>query len=178
MSFHLANQPMAAACAPQGRTSPADPDMRPEVRQHVSLTAFRTAICALTAAKDAPMDRSRSVMGNERPCRKEYLMRHNGFLFGAVVVAVAAFLLPAAIASAGSPHGERLRHVEEGQGGRHGYGFLPGYEPPEVVEWRNARIRRPAFWYGGPGFYRGRWNGGGFGPCWTPTPIGPHWNCG
>jgi hypothetical protein len=103
-------------------------------------------------------------------------MRHNGFRFAAVVVAVV--LLPAATASAGSRHGERPRHVAEGQGGRHGYGFLPGYEPPEVVEWRNARVRRPAFWYGGPRFYRGRWNGGGFGPCWTPTPIGPHWNCG
>jgi hypothetical protein len=34
------------------------------------------------------------------------------------------------------------------------------------------------FWYGGPGFYRGRWNGGGFGPCWTQTPIGNVWNCG
>jgi len=22
------------------------------------------------------------------------------------------------------------------------------------------------------------WNGGGFGPCWTNTPIGPMWNCG
>src|SRR5260370_9791066 len=77
------------------------------------------------------MDRSRSVMGQERRCRKEYLMRHNGFLFAAVVVAVAAFLLPAAIASAGSPRGERPRHVGEGQGGRHGYGFLPGYEPPK-----------------------------------------------
>lgn len=105
-------------------------------------------------------------------------MRHNGLLFAAVVVAVAVCLLPAAIASAGSTRGERRPHVWEGQGGRHGYGFLPGYEPPEVVEWRNARARRPAFWYGGPGFYRGRWNGGGFGPCWTPTPIGPHWNCG
>jgi hypothetical protein len=105
-------------------------------------------------------------------------MRHNGFPFAAVVVVVAAFLLPAAIALAGSPHGERPRHAGDGQGGRHSYGFLPGYEPPEVVEWRNARVRRPVFWYGGPGFYRGRWNGGGFGPCWTPTPIGPHWNCG
>jgi hypothetical protein len=105
-------------------------------------------------------------------------MRHNGFLLAAVVFAVPAFVLPPAIASAGSPHGKRPSHAGEAQGGGRGYGFLPGYEPPEVVEWRNARVRRPAFWYGGPGFYRGRWNGGGFGPCWTPTPIGPHWNCG
>jgi hypothetical protein len=58
------------------------------------------------------------------------------------------------------------------------YDFLPGYEPPEVVEWWQARTRRPTYWYGGPRFYRARWNGGGFGPCWTQTPIGPHWNCG
>ncbi len=42
-----------------------------------------------------------------------------------------------------------------------------------------ARARRgPQYWYGYPRFYRGRWNGGGFGPCWTQTPIGPMWNCG
>ena len=29
-----------------------------------------------------------------------------------------------------------------------------------------------------PRFYRGRWNGGGFGPCYTQTPIGYMWNCG
>ncbi len=64
----------------------------------------------------------------------------------------------------------------------HGYGFLPGYRPPEVI----AR-ERAAHYYGSgphyygpawPGFYRGRWNGGGFGPCYTQTPIGPVWNCG
>ena len=64
----------------------------------------------------------------------------------------------------------------------HGYGFLPGYRPPEVIERENAWLywrRHPSYyWYGGPGFYRGRWNGGGFGPCWTQTPIGPVWNCG
>jgi hypothetical protein len=65
----------------------------------------------------------------------------------------------------------------------HGYGFLPGYRPPEQIEWElNHRTRNwygaPIYWYGGPGYYRGRWNGGGFGPCWTPTPIGPFWNCG
>ncbi len=64
--------------------------------------------------------------------------------------------------------------------GTPGYGFLPGYEPPP---------RRPLYgpqdthyyprtypWYGWPGNYRGRWNGGGFGPCWAKTPIGPMWN--
>ena len=64
----------------------------------------------------------------------------------------------------------------------HGYGFLPGYRPPEVAEWQKARAwartHSPGYWYGGPGFYRGQWNGGGFGPCWTQTPIGNIWNCG
>jgi len=63
----------------------------------------------------------------------------------------------------------------------HGYGFLPGYRPPERIELDDylARARRgPQYWYGYPRFYRGRWNGGGFGPCWTQTPIGPIWNCG
>jgi hypothetical protein len=111
-------------------------------------------------------------------------MRHDGFLFACVTVAVAALLLPPAIASAGTADGQRALNrpsphsTGQSQGGRRGYGFLPGYEPPEVVEWRRAYSRRPTFWYGGPRFYRGRWNGGGFGPCWTPTPIGPHWNCG
>lgn len=65
----------------------------------------------------------------------------------------------------------------------HGYGFLPGYRPPEVIERERAehyyRTHGPQY-YGPawPGFYRGRWNGGGFGPCWTQTPIGPMWNCG
>ena len=33
-------------------------------------------------------------------------------------------------------------------------------------------------YFGRPGFYGGRFNGGSFGPCWTRTPIGPVWNCG
>ena len=33
-------------------------------------------------------------------------------------------------------------------------------------------------YFGRPGFYGGRYNGGSFGPCWTRTPIGPIWNCG
>ena len=65
--------------------------------------------------------------------------------------------------------------------GRNDFGFLPGYRPPDVVE-REDRLlywrRHPSYWYGWPGWYRGRWNGGGFGPCWTQTPIGNVWNCG
>jgi hypothetical protein len=89
------------------------------------------------------------------------------------VFTLAACLLLPTIAFAAGPHGKRPSSRSW-----HGYGFLPGYQPPEVIEWETARGRRPTFWYGGPGYYRGRWNGGGFGPCWTPTPIGPHWNCG
>jgi len=86
----------------------------------------------------------------------------------------------------------------------HNYGFLPGYQQPlnnaaplfkqETHVLRNAR-RKPRHWYigptphyynwngewryfGRPGFYRGRYNGGSFGPCWTQTPIGPVWTCG
>jgi hypothetical protein len=80
------------------------------------------------------------------------------------------------------------------------YGFLPGYrQPPALTDWRaqNRRYRareqyeqryvyyRPYSYYGQlqygwgyPGIYRGRWNGGSFGPCWTYTPIGMVWNCG
>jgi hypothetical protein len=87
----------------------------------------------------------------------------------------------------------------------HGYGFLPGYHQPlnnsvplfrqKASDLRMARrARRPwyidptpgyyrwsdgeHYYFGRPGFYRGRYNGGSMGPCWTQTPIGPIWNCG
>jgi hypothetical protein len=86
-----------------------------------------------------------------------------------------------------------------------GYGFLPGYRQPlnnalplyrqEASVLRNARRdkrhwyidRTPVYYrwsdgekyyFGRPGFYRGKYNGGSMGPCWTQTPIGPVWNCG
>ena len=76
-----------------------------------------------------------------------------------------------------APH--KKRHITRQW---HGYGFLPGYRPPYVVE----RERAEHYWESGPHyygpawprFYRGRWNGGGFGPCYTQTPIGYMWNCG
>ena len=86
-----------------------------------------------------------------------------------------------------------------------GYGFLPGYHQPlnnaaplfkqDAAVLRNARRpKRPwyidrtpvyyrwsdgeKYYFGQPGFYRGRYNGGSMGPCYTQTPIGPVWNCG
>jgi hypothetical protein len=60
----------------------------------------------------------------------------------------------------------------------HGYGFLPGYRTPERIDWDNARARGPQIWYGPARWYHGQWNHGGFGPCYTETPIGEIWNCG
>ena len=89
------------------------------------------------------------------------------------LIALSALLLSATATSATPNHGKG--HVARRW---HGYGFLPGYRTPERIQWDQARNRAPVYWYGGPGFYRGRWNGGGFGPCWTQTPIGNVWNCG
>ena len=100
-------------------------------------------------------------------------------------IVVLSLLLPA-VAFAASPHKRHIYHW-------HGYGFLPGYhQPPNnnvpVFGPKGAlggEPDAPMYWYNGgwyyfgrPGFYRGRYNGGSFGPCWTPTPIGPMWNCG
>jgi hypothetical protein len=86
----------------------------------------------------------------------------------------------------------------------HGYGFLPGYHQPlnnslplyaqkDAVRRLARSSRRPWYidpvpgyygydgnwhYFGRPGLYGGRYNGGSFGPCWTRTPIGPIWNCG
>lgn len=71
-----------------------------------------------------------------------------------------------------------------------GYGFLPGYPRTERERARDRyyatggnpryidRWGRVSYGFGGPGFYRGQYNGGSFGPCWTSTPIGMMWNCG
>src|SRR4051794_10300921 len=85
----------------------------------------------------------------------------------------------------------------------HGYGFLPGYHQPPSnsqpiyaqrgVSRKSPRDKRPWYidptpqylgydgdwhYFGWPGFYRGHFNGGSFGPCWTRTPVGPVWTCG
>jgi hypothetical protein len=107
---------------------------------------------------------------------------------GIVAIAMALALAPVAFAAPAeqkaAPSEKRIvpkkRHVT-----RHwrGYGYLPGVRTPEEIEDARAehyyRLYGPRY-YGPawPGFYRGRWNGGGFGPCWTQTPIGPMWNCG
>lgn len=88
--------------------------------------------------------------------------------------------------------------------GWHGYGFLPGYQQPlsnslPIYRQKNGLMRYARdnrrhwyidpvpryygfdgnqYYFGEPGFYRGHYNGGSFGPCWTQTPIGPVWNCG
>jgi hypothetical protein len=74
-----------------------------------------------------------------------------------------------------------------------GYGFLPGYRPQPgemqgVPQFGPRKPRREAryldyygnvrYGWGPPRYYRGRWNAGSFGPCWTQTPIGMVWNCG
>ena len=99
-----------------------------------------------------------------------------------LIVVAACILMASAVAAAPEQTTPvpKKRHVTRHW---HGYGFLPGYRPPEVIERERAehyyRTHGPQY-YGPawPGFYRGRWNGGGFGPCWTQTPIGPMWNCG
>jgi hypothetical protein len=92
------------------------------------------------------------------------------YLFGPIAMTVLLLSAPATLAA--PVRGKHLaRHW-------HGYGFLPGYRSPERIEQEEARHPQRVYWYGGPGFYRGRWNGGGFGPCWTQTPIGNVWNCG
>ncbi|WP_298261830.1 hypothetical protein [Bradyrhizobium sp.] len=110
---------------------------------------------------------------------------------------IAVILSLLAVAAQAAPVHKRPAH-------RHGYGFLPGYhQPPSnsqplyaqkgALRYVAEHNRRP--WYidpvpdyvgwdgewhyvGRPGIYRGRYNGGSFGPCWTWTPIGPIWNCG
>jgi hypothetical protein len=94
---------------------------------------------------------------------------------GALAIAIMLLSATAVLstASAAPVHGKR--HVARHW---HGYGFLPGYRTPEQIEADEARHPNRVWWYGGARFYRGRWNGGGFGPCWTQTPIGNVWNCG
>jgi len=107
----------------------------------------------------------------------------------------ALLVVPAAASPDPSPDKPRARiKVHPVPKRWHGYGFLPGYrQPPNLTipvlgprgAARGYPDYSPTYWYGGdqyyfgrPGFYRGRYNGGSFGPCWTWTPIGRAWNCG
>ena len=110
--------------------------------------------------------------------------------------AIAALLLPDASFAATS-HKQKVQSaritVHAKSRRWHGYGFLPGYRP-SIAESQGTPVYGPPIprrearyidWYGnvrygwgGPGFYRGRYNGGSFGPCWTYTPIGMMPNCG
>jgi hypothetical protein len=112
-------------------------------------------------------------------------------LAGAVATAL---LLPAQAAAAAATTTTKRTKLTVRPKPWHGYGFLPGYrpqlaeingqpvlgpDPRRKREWRyvdyygNAR-----YGWGGAGFYRGRYNGGSFGPCWTSTPIGMMPTCG
>ena len=112
------------------------------------------------------------------------------------VAAVACLLLPD-MSFAATSHKEKVQSsritVHPKPRRWRGYGFLPGYRP-QLAESQGTPVfgrplpRREARyidWYGrvqygwgSPGFYRGRYNGGSFGPCWTYTPIGMMPNCG
>ncbi len=98
------------------------------------------------------------------------------------VLALALSLAPAIAASAERPAAHKPVAKKHSRHWR-GYGFLPGYpltEEERYERWEHNRRLSGYYYYGPawPRFYRGRWNGGGFGPCWTQTPIGPMWNCG
>ena len=115
---------------------------------------------------------------------------------GLLVVAVAACLwLPdEAFAASGKRHAQPASKITVHPRQRwHGYGYLPGYRPwvnnldrkgrsaqiaraePRYLDWRTGQWN---YGWGRPGFYRGRWNGGSFGPCWVSTPIGMMPTCG
>lgn len=113
-------------------------------------------------------------------------------LAAVLAVAFALSLSAAAIAAPANQPGAAAQKrvvakpaIKKRAAARHwrGYGFLPGYRPPEAIareRWVHYRRLYGPQYYGPawPRFYRGRWNGGGFGPCYTQTPIGYMWNCG
>jgi hypothetical protein len=110
--------------------------------------------------------------------------------------AIASSLLMPAAASAkpAAEYGHRAKIKVHPIRRWHGYGFLPGYRPQlaeingQPILGPDPRLKREwRYWdyygnvhygWGHPGFYRGRYNGGSFGPCWTSTPIGMMPTCG
>ena len=116
-----------------------------------------------------------------------------------MLILAALLVIPAGVtaASASAHEATQVKPVKKQHHVRRiprGVGFLPGYRTPAQIERDRRkefeRDRRAYFRNGGapiyyytwgypdPRFYRGRWNGGSFGPCWTVTPIGYQWNCG
>ncbi len=106
------------------------------------------------------------------------------FLIVSHIAAAAALILAAPGFAGEAVAKSRTRvTVTKPYKGTRGHGFLPGYVPPDIAQrpkfGSHPWVRDSTYpWYGYPGFYRGRWNNGGFGPCYTKTPIGTVWNCG
>ena len=117
------------------------------------------------------------------------------FCKGLLTAAIAASLVSPATALAEPAAGMQVQRAKIKVHPKRlwrGYGFLPGYRQPDV----DFGVPRPGpqrlrteqryysytgqvqYGWGYPGFYRGRWNGGSFGPCWTSTPIGMMPTCG
>jgi hypothetical protein len=96
-------------------------------------------------------------------------------------IALAA-LLGLSLTALAAPAAKHPHKRYSNNGSVPGYGFLPGVRTPRQIERDRAQryYASGPHWYGPavPGFYRGRWNGGGFGPCYTLTPIGYQWTCG
>lgn len=89
-------------------------------------------------------------------------------------------LISPTLAAPVAKHPVHHKHRLSNNGSVPGYGFLPGVRTPQQIERERARryYASGPHWYGPavPGFYRGRYNNGGFGPCYTLTPIGYQWN--
>jgi hypothetical protein len=112
-------------------------------------------------------------------------------LAGAVAT---AFVLPVQATAMAGIATKRTKIIVRPKQLWHGYGYLPGYrptlaetnglpvlgpDPRRKREWRYFDIYGNAHYgWGRPGFYRGQWNGGSFGPCWISTPIGMMPTCG
>lgn len=103
------------------------------------------------------------------------------------LLAFAVLALPMTAHGAPAATGKKPAKVTVKKHAWTGYGFLPGYPRNERERRRDRALseRRYYTWdgrvlygFGRPGFYRGQYNGGSFGPCWTSTPIGLQWNCG
>ena len=110
-----------------------------------------------------------------------------------IAATLATSLLAPAIASAATTGASRTK-IKVHPKRWHGYGDLPGYRP-SLAEINGLPVLgsdprpkreyryfdwygRPQYGWGQPGFHRGRYNGGSYGPCWTYTPIGMMPTCG